>query len=185
MKELGIVILMSIILICGGCGGEPAKSTKVPVPPVGKQPPTPAKAAPPPPAAEGKVEPPPIVTYVYNPQGKPDPFKPLYVERPEVPRSKKATEKAIEEISSKATPLERMELSQLKLVALIWNIKEPRAMVEDGTGKGYIIAQGTPLGKNKGRVTQITSAGVVVVEQYETSTGKLGTRAVSLKLYPD
>ncbi len=184
MKGLGVVIFLSIILICGGCGGEPAKSTKGPVPPAGKQPPPAAKAAPPP-AAEVKVEPPPVVTYVYNPQGKPDPFKPLIVERPEIPRSKKVPEKAIEEVSSKATPLERMELSQLKLVALIWNIQEPKAMVEDGTGKGYILAQGTPLGKNKGRVSQITSAGVFVLEPYETSTGKLGTRAVTLKLYPD
>jgi len=185
MKGLGVVICLSIILICGGFGGEPAKSTKGPVPPAPKQPPPAAKAAPSAPAAEIKVEPLPLVTYVYNPQGKPDPFKPLIVERPEVPRSKKVPEKAIEEVSSKATPLERMELSQLKLVALIWNIQQPRAMIEDGTGKGYILAQGTPLGRNKGRVTQITSAGVVVVEQYETSTGKLGTRAVTLKLYPD
>lgn len=185
MKGLGVVIFLSIILICGGCGREPAKLTKGPVPPPGKQPPPAAKAAPSPPAAEVKVEPPSLVTYVYNPQGKPDPFKPLIVERPEVPRSKKVPEKAIEEVSSKATPLERMELNQLKLVALIWNIQEPRAMVEDGTGKGYILAQGTPLGKNKGRVSQITASGVVVLEQYETSTGKLGTRAVTLKLYPD
>ena len=185
MKGLGVVIFLSIILICGGCGGEPAKLTKGPVPPAGKQPPPAAKAAPSAPAAEIKVEPLPLVTYVYNPQGKPDPFKPLIVERPEVPRSKKVPEKAIEEVSSKATPLERMELSQLKLVALIWNIQQPRAMIEDGTGKGYILAQGTPLGRNKGRVTQITSAGVIVSEQYETSSGKFGTRAVTLKLYAD
>jgi type IV pilus assembly protein PilP len=109
----------------------------------------------------------------------------LIVERPEVPLPKKVPEKIIEEVSKTATPLEKMELSQLKLVAVIWSVQEPRAMVEDGTGKGYILASGTPLGKNKGRVTQITSAGVVVSEQYETSSGKFGTRTVTLKLYPD
>jgi type IV pilus assembly protein PilP len=184
MKELGAVIFLSIIFTFGGCGGEPARSTKVPVPPVGKQPAAPAKT-PPPLAAEVKVERPPVVTYVYDPKGKPDPFKPLIVERPEVPLSKRVAQKVIEEGSRTATPLEKMELNQLKLVALIWNIKEPKAMVEDGTGKGYILANGTSLGKNKGRVSQITSAGVVVSEQYETSSGKFGTRAVTLKLYPD
>lgn len=81
--------------------------------------------------------------------------------------------------------MEKMELSQLKLVAIIWNIRNPRAMVEDGAGKGYIISSGTPLGKNKGKVTQITSAGIVVSEQYEASSGKYSTRLVTLKLYAD
>jgi len=184
MKGVGTVIFFSIILICAGCGGEPSRPTKVPVAPVGKQPVIPAKTSPPL-VAEVKVAPPPVVTYVYDPKGKPDPFKPLIVERPEVPLPKKVPEKIIEEVSKTATPLEKMELSQLKLVAVIWSVQEPRAMVEDGTGKGYILASGTPLGKNKGRVTQITSAGVVVSEQYETSSGKFCTRTVTLKLYPD
>ena len=58
-------------------------------------------------------------------------------------------------------------------------------MVEDGTGRGYIIANGTSIGKNKGEVTQITSAGVVVREKYETSLGKFSAREVTLKLYAD
>ena len=184
MKGLGAVIFLSIILTCGGCGGEPAKSTKVPVSPVGKQLATSAKT-PPTLSAEVKVEPPPLISYLYDPKGKSDPFKPLIVERPEVPLSKKVVEKVIEEVSKTATPLEKMELSQVKLVAIIWNIRDPRAMIEDRTGKGYIIASGTPLGKNKGKVTQITSAGVVVSEQYETSSGKYSTRMVALKLYAD
>jgi len=184
MKGLGAVIFLSIILTCGGCGGEPAKSTKVPVSPVGKHLATSAKTLSPI-TEEVKGEPPPLMTYVYDPKGKADPFKPLIVERPEVPVSKKVPEKVIEEVSRTATPLEKMELSQVKLVAIIWNIRDPRAMIEDGTGKGYIIASGTPLGKNKGKVTQITSAGVVVSEPYETLSGKYSTRMVTLKLYPD
>lgn len=93
MKGLGAVIFLSIILTCGGCGGEPAKSTKVLVPPAGKQPITSPKT-PPPLTADVKVEPPPLMTYVYDPKGKPDPFKPLIVERPEVPLSKKVSEKS-------------------------------------------------------------------------------------------
>jgi type IV pilus assembly protein PilP len=120
------------------------------------------------------------MTYTYKPEGKPNPFKPLIVERPEVPPQKVA-----EVVSESGTPLEKMELKQLKLVAIVWSIREPKAMVEDGAGKGYIITNGTSIGKNKGKVTQITSAGVVVSEKHETSSGKFSTREVTLKLYAD
>ena len=180
MKELGAVIFLSTILICGGCGGEPPKPTKVPMPPVGKPTVTPAKILPPL-TAELKAERPPVMTYTYKPEGKPDPFKPLIVERPEVPTPKKVAEV----VSESGTPLEKMELKQLKLVAVIWNIRDPKAMVEDSAGKGYIITNGTSIGKNKGKVTQITSAGVVVSEKHETSSGKFSTREVTLKLYAD
>jgi type IV pilus assembly protein PilP len=179
MKGLGAVIFLSLILACGGCGGEPPKPTKVSVPPVQKATITPAKI-PPSVTAELKVEPPSLITYTYNPTGKPNPFKPLIVERPEVPPKKGA-----EVGSESGTPLEKMELNQLKLVAIIWNTQHPKAMVEDGTGRGYIIANGTSIGKNKGEVTQITSAGVVVREKYETSLGKFSAREVTLKLYAD
>ncbi len=179
MKELGAVIFLSTILICGGCGGEPPKPTKVSMPPVGKPMVTPAKILPPL-TAELKAERPPVMTYTYKPEGKPNPFKPLIVERPEVPPQKVA-----EVVSESGAPLEKMELSQLKLVAIIWNVRDPRAMVEDGAGKGYIIANGTPIGKKKGKVTQISSAGVVVSEQHEISSGKFSTREVTLKLYAD
>jgi len=58
-------------------------------------------------------------------------------------------------------------------------------MMEDGTGKGYILSLGTPIGKNKGKVTQITAKGVLIAERFETSAGKYKTREVTLKLYPD
>ena len=42
----------------------------------------------------------------------------------EIKRSKEEADKALQ-------PLQRYELSQLKLVAIIWNIDNPRALVED------------------------------------------------------
>ena len=74
--------------------------------------------------------------YIYEPAGKPDPFKPFILE---VKRSREEADKALQ-------PLQRYELSQLKLVAIIWNIDNPRALVEDSTGKGYIITKGSYLG---------------------------------------
>jgi type IV pilus assembly protein PilP len=139
------------------------------------------------PAAEVKVEPPPAVSYSYNPQGKPNPFQPLVVERPEKPATPgaKKVEAAKKEREGPGTPLEKMELAELKLVAVVWDIPKPRAMVEDKGGKGYILSVGTRIGKNQGQVSKITPEGVVVSEKTEAPDGKTKTREVPLRLYAD
>ena len=90
-----------------------------------------------------------------NPVGtKPgrDPFRPFTLElRPEarVPVS----------------PLQRYELGQLTVVATVWDVSPPRAMVEDSLGMGYIITLGTPIGRNGGVVTAIEPQRVLVEER--------------------
>lgn len=182
-KAKGLIVLAAFFLILAGCTQEPPQPTKIPVPPPTKPGTTPGKVAPIP--EEVKLERPSITTFTYDPRGKPDPFRPLVVEKPEVPPPSPAPKPPKEPALEAATPLERIDLSQLKLVAIIWGIKEPRAMVEDGAGKGYIITQGTTIGKNKGVVTKINSNGIVVTEQVETATGKASTRDIILKLYAD
>lgn len=185
MKRLGTILLLGTILTLGSCGGEAPKPTKVPMPAAGKKAtaPTPTPA-PLPSSMESKAEPAPVEEYTYDPKGKPDPFKPLVVEKVEA-APKAGPKYSRQAVMEAATPLEGMDLAQLKLVAVIWNIADPKGMVEDATGKGYILSIGTPVGKNRGKVTQITSAGVVVTERYETSSGKFKSREVALKLYPD
>lgn len=170
-----------------GCGDEAPKPKKVPISPAAPKPaatPAPAKV-PPKPEAEVKVEPPPAVSYSYNPQGKPNPFQPLVVERPEKPAAVKKVEEAKKEREGPGTPLEKMELAELKLVAVVWDIPKPRAMVEDKGGKGYILTVGTRIGKNQGQVSKITPEGLVVSEKTEAPDGKIKTREVPLRLYAD
>jgi type IV pilus assembly protein PilP len=180
MKAWGIVLITAFVWARAACGETP-KTTKVAIAPPGKKPE--ASLRPPAPAAapEGKVEPPPVVSYSYDPKSKPDPFRPLYVDRVEKP----AVKRVIETASEGATPLERLDLTHLKLVALVWNISAPRAMVEDSGGKGYILTIGTSVGKHQGKVTQITPLGLVVNEKYVAPDGKIKHRDVPLKLYPD
>lgn len=185
MKRFGTILLLGTILTLGSCGGEAPKPTKVPMPPAGKKTTAPAPTpAPVPSSVESKAEPAPIEKYIYDPKGKTDPFKPLIVEKAEAaPAKPKPT--SLEAALETATPLERVDLGQLKLVAVIWNISDPRGMVEDATGKGYILSVGTPIGKSRGKVTQINSSGIVVTERFEASAGKFKSREVTLKLYPD
>jgi len=111
--------------------------------------------------------------FVYDPTGKRDPFRPFV--------------KAEEPVQPKGvvlSPLQRYDLSQLKLVAIIVGVGEERAMVEDAEGKGYIIRRGTYIGNRFGRVKEILPDRVIVVEKYRDYLGRVRTREVVLKLHP-
>ena len=80
------------------------------------------------------------------------------------------------------TPLERYDLGQLKLVGIVWDIKEPNAMVEDSVGLGYIVKVGTPIGVNDGKVKAIRPGAIVIEETYVDIYGARKRRDVSMHL---
>jgi type IV pilus assembly protein PilP len=100
-----------------------------------------------------------------------DPFRPMTM------RTKVST-RARENLS----PLERFDLGQLKIVGIVWDIKEPRAMIEDTAGLGYVVKVGTPIGNNDGKVKAIHRNQIIVEESYEDTYGARKSRDVSLKL---
>jgi Tfp pilus assembly protein PilP len=53
------------------------------------------------------------------------------------------------------TPLERLDLDQLRLVALAHEARAARALLEDAAGIGYIVAVGTRVGRRGGVVVAI------------------------------
>lgn len=105
------------------------------------------------------------------PQINRDPFRPMSLRT-------KTTARTRENLS----PLERFELGQLKIVGIILDLKEPRAMIEDTTGLGYIVKVGTPIGSSDGTVKAIRRGEVVVEEFYEDSSGAKRKREVSMRL---
>ena len=78
--------------------------------------------------------------------------------------------------------MERYDIGQLKLVGIVWGIKEPRAMVEDATGLGYIVKIGTLIGPNEGKVKAIKPTEVVIEESFVDFYGARKTQEVSMKL---
>jgi type IV pilus assembly protein PilP len=114
----------------------------------------------------------------YNPKGKVDPFEPLFKQKTVIAKStKKKRKKRVPR-----TPLERIDLSQLKLVAIVLAESGNRAMVEEASGKGYIISKGTYIGTNAGKVTQIQRHKVIVSEEVEDVMGTVSIRKTELKL---
>lgn len=79
-------------------------------------------------------------------------------------------------------PLERFELGQLKLVAVIWDVKEPKAMVEDSAGLGYVVKVGTPIGVNDGKVKTIKPNGIMVEEYFVDLYGAKKRHDVEVRL---
>jgi len=113
---------------------------------------------------------------VYDAKGKIDPFEPLFKEKPVIVKKKKNKKR------SPQTPLERIDLSQLKLVGIIMASSGNRALVEESSGKGYVIKKGTYIGINSGKVVKIKKEKIVVEEEVEDVFGKTKLHQREIKL---
>jgi type IV pilus assembly protein PilP len=113
---------------------------------------------------------------LYDPKGKIDPFEPLVREMPTSAKKKKNIKR------QPRTPLERIALSQLKLTAIIMASSGNRALVEETSGKGYVVKKGTYIGINGGKISNIKKEIVIVEERFEDFSGKIQTRERELKL---
>jgi type IV pilus assembly protein PilP len=116
---------------------------------------------------EEKKEP----AYSYNPVGKRDPFKPFIALGPKKPVTK-----------ARLTPLQRYDVSELKLVGILKGPKGYRALVEDAGGKGFIITKGTLIGSGNGRVKEIHKNRIVVEETYKDIFGQVKRRRITVRL---
>jgi len=161
---------MAFLFGLAGCGGGTPPSSlpsKTKSPAVEKKE-QPAKVA-------GKKEPEKKeeAEYSYNPSGKPDPFKPFI----QLTRAREGSRTA------PLTPLQKYDISQLKLVAIISTPEGNVALIEDGTGKGYFLKKGTWIGKNDGKVTKILKDKVIIEEVYQDILGQTKTNEISLFLH--
>ncbi len=79
-------------------------------------------------------------------------------------------------------PLQRYDLPQLRLAATIRSRQVNRALVKTPDGKGYIVREGTPIGRNNGFVVEIQKDRIVVEERFEGEDGGAVVRWEVLKL---
>ena len=119
----------------------------------------------------------------YDPAGRVDPFEPLFKEEPKV----KATASAIpagkiRKPRPPLTPLEKVDLSQLELKAVLRTPRGNKALVEESSGKGYIIKKGTYIGTRSGTVVSILKDRVIIEEEFEDALGKVTIQEKELKL---
>ncbi len=65
------------------------------------------------------------------------------------------------------TPLQLFDLSQLKVVGIISETCQPKALIEDSSGLDYIVEAGTLIGSNGGGI-KLVEARRIVAEEFET-----------------
>ncbi len=111
--------------------------------------------------------------YVYDPSDLRDPFVPLL-------EVKKAA--LTPQVSVPMTPLQKFDLGQFRLTAVIVGKGEPRAMVSAPDGKSYILKKGIMIGKNNGKVVGIKKEAVLVDEKYYDFAGKVITKQQMIEL---
>ena len=163
-NPLGWVILLVVALAVGGCSDKKSPPRKAP-----------KKAA----TAKKvdlqaqviKQEAAIASTYIYSPVGKRDPFRSLYKEKV----GKRKDDKIL-------SPLQQYEIDQLKLIAVITGVSNPRAMVVVPGGKGYTVKVGTRIGKNYGHVVRIKNKEVIIAEDYRDWNGRKVTNYIHMAL---
>ncbi len=121
-----------------------------------------------------------VVKYQYR--GIVDPFLPLIKEEKDEPTEDVATDKSKKKKRVPQTPLEKIDLTQLTLTAVFKEKNKIRGLVEEPTGKGYIVTNGTFIGKDGGQITKMLEDRIVITELSEDVMGKPVTIEHELKL---
>jgi type IV pilus assembly protein PilP len=108
---------------------------------------------------------------VYDPAGRRDPFVAIV---------------QLDDRKSDETlpPLQRVAVTEINLIAVVWGGYGYTGMVQTPDGKGYVIRKGTRLGTNNGLVTSITERGVIVVERFTDVYGNKQEREYVKLLHP-
>lgn len=161
-----IVTACLVCLLAWGCSQESPAPRPTPV----KKAPAPKPAPVPKDDKEAKAAEAP--KYVYNPMGRRDPFvNPLKEIRTPLAESEEAL-----------TPLQKVDLNQLRVIGVIVGRGEPVAMVVGPGGKSYILKRGVKVGKNDGVVIGIDAEKIRIREKYYDFSGEVRTSVQELEL---
>ena len=110
--------------------------------------------------------------YTYDPKSRRDPFQSLT-------RLVK-----IDKTLAERPPLQRVPLSDLKLLGIMWGGYGYYGLVRTPDGKGYTVKEGTLMGTNNGVISTITDKTVIVSEPSIDITGNKSTKDVVILLRP-
>jgi type IV pilus assembly protein PilP len=170
IRTIKPMLLLSLTALLGlGCGEDPPQGQRRP----GSQKPVAAAPVPSVAVTPSVAESPQedlADAYIYTPVGKRDPFRSAY----------KESKGSVKDADSPRTPLQRFEIDQLKLIAVVTGISRPMAMVETPEGKGFSVKVGTRIGKNFGRIVRIKNKEIIVSEDYRDWNGRKVTNYIHM-----
>lgn len=114
----------------------------------------------------------PLSSNGYDPSGRRDPFAPVLQQL------------APGQIDLTLPPLQRVGLTDMNLIAVVWGAYGYTAMVQMPDGNGYAVRKGTRIGPNNGVVSAITEKGIVVQERFTDVYGRKQEREYVKLLHP-
>jgi type IV pilus assembly protein PilP len=115
---------------------------------------------------------PPFAVGGYDPAGRRDPFSPVL------------SQLAPGQADPTLPPLQRIGLTDLNLIAIIWGAYGYTAMVQTPDGNGYTVRKGTRVGPNSGVVSAVTEKGIIVQERFTDVYGRKQEREYVKLLHP-
>jgi Tfp pilus assembly protein PilP len=107
--------------------------------------------------------------YEYTGLDRRDPFAPLVSKR-EAGRDKGVT------------PLESYDITEMKIIAILWDKKKYFAVVSLPDGKSYNVSDGAKVGTHGGVISRITKDTVVIRERIRDASGVMSPRDTVLRL---
>ena len=119
----------------------------------------------------------PVEDYHYDVRGQRDPLEPLVKEvppetlRPKLPGPERPL-----------GPLERFDISALKLVGIVWGDLGRKALIKAPDGKSYFATLETYMGKYSGKVIAIENDRLVIEEQYLNIQDKVIPKTLTIPL---
>lgn len=107
-------------------------------------------------------------TYMYSAVGKKDPFRSYFGDFKVIERERRIV-----------SELQKYDISDLVLTAIVWGITEPRAVIITPEKKSFIVKRGSFIGKNWGKISSILPDKIEIIETYKDPLG----RKILNKLY--
>lgn len=110
--------------------------------------------------------------YFYDPRGRREPFQSMA--------------KLLKANQSKAElpPLQRVELSDVKLIGIVSDAAGYYGLIQTPDGKGYTVRPGTLVGTNNGTIKSISEQRMVVAEPTLDIRGQTTTREIEILQRP-
>src|SRR5947209_12316232 len=106
--------------------------------------------------------------YSYDPKSRREPFQSLT----------KVIKSA--SLQSQMPPLQRVQISDMKLLGIMWGGYGYYGLIQTPDGKGYTVKEGMLLGTNNGVIRTITDQAIIVSEPTIDIAGRKSTKEVEL-----
>lgn len=98
--------------------------------------------------------------FIYDAKNRRDPFQPFVDVRPV-------------ETQQFLSPLQRYDLDEFRLVGIMWDVHDPKAMFVDPERQVHVVGRDESIGKRNGYIATIREGEVVVVESFRGKGGTL------------